>query len=882
MFSAKYAHYFQKKSIFVYNFKCAMKKTLFLFLLILHFWSLWGNGYYCKTIGLKEKLSLAAVTDVTYDGNGGLWIGTRFGLNQYRNGKIQTFLDDGRGKIQGNYINLVHMDTWGNLWTSTDKGLFLYDKSSDSFQLLSEEPVTCAVDDGEGIWFGAHFGLKYYSSKDKTLTSHDSEIYTDYQALYLYQGKILSLDKKEGLLWGEEALPLPELSGSMIMASALHEDKLYLSLLNDGLVVYDLALRHTVLTLKSGEHGFPYAPLLALLVLDNELWMGFDGAGILSLDLENYQWKSIEKSPVNDGERIPLSVTKLYEDPLGNVWIGSVRSGLIGLKWSPVKSFNLTSIYPTAENVIIDVFSSSDGYIYLGTDGSGICRYSPQTGISLAPRMEGIKVTSVADFDEKTLLIATYNLGFFLVDRVTGARRPFTLVDRNTNAAECFNSNAPTIYNLENGNLLLLAVHPYEYNPSTRKFLSFMDDTEGLATEIVPIGPGNGTFYAYSSDGLFSLDLSEHRVSRIYAPDLETGSLNTAVFHGGHIWFGTNYGLFTFDPRNSTVLKLDSGLFSRVSRLQSNGTDNLWIAADNTLFLRRNSVVEMTGENRGVPANEILSSTCTPDGTIYLGGTAGVVEIGADCYFSEDKDKIVELRDAASDELVLPHNYSSLSISVNLAGADPFERILYRYHLMGASEMTTETFEDSIPLPALKPGNYKLEVSYLRSDGTWSEAQQVSSIRVKYPWFLSMPMILIYILLGMTLIAISVDRLSRSRLKALEAELLAKNRAFIGKIDEYIDQHLGNPQLNVAQIAEHMAMSRATLYHKIHSAYGKGVAEIVEERRMAKAEELLRSSSLSVLDISEKVGYSTSRYFSTRFKQIHDGVTPLKYRQANQ
>lgn len=859
-----------------------MKKTLFSFILLVQFWSMWADGYYCKTIGLKEKLSLAAVTDVTYDGKGGLWIGTRFGLNQYRNGRIQTYLDDGRGRILGNYVNLVHLDSWGNLWTSTDKGLFLYDKSSDSFRLLSEDPVTCAVDDEEGVWFGAHFGLKYYSGKDKALSSSESEIYTDYQALYLYQGMLLTLDKKEGLTWGGEVLPLPELNGSMIMASALHEDKLYLSLLNDGLIVYDLTLRHTVFSLKSGEDGFPYEPLLALLVMDDELWMGFDGAGILSLSLSDYQWKSIEKSPVNDGERIPLSVTRLYKDPLGNVWIGSVRSGLIGLKWSPVKSFNLTSIYPTAENVIIDVFSSSDGYIYLGTDGSGIGRYSPQTGITLAPRMEGIKVTSVADFDEKTLLIATYNLGFFLVDRVTGARRPFTLVDRSTNAAECFNSNAPTIYNLENGNLLLLAVHPYEYNSSTRKFLSFMDDTEGLATEIVPIGPGNGTFYAYSSAGLFTLDLVKHRISRIYEPDLKTGSINTAVFHEGYIWFGTNYGLFTFDPRNATVNKLDSGLFSRVSRLQSNGTDNLWIAADNTLFLRRNDVVEMTGENRGVPANEILSSTCTPDGTIYLGGTTGVVEIGADCYFSEDRNKKVELRDASSGKLVLPYNYSSLAVSVNLAGADPFERILYRYHLLGASELTTETFEDSISLPALKPGNYRLDVSYLRSDGTWSEAQQVSAIRIKNPWYSSMAMILIYILTSISLIVISVDRLSRRRLKVLEAELLAKNRAFIGKIDEYIDQHLGNPQLNVAQIAEHMAMSRATLYHKIHSAYGKGVAEIVEERRMAKAEELLRSSSLSVLDISEKVGYSTSRYFSTRFKQIHDGVTPLKYRQANQ
>ena len=858
-----------------------MKRSLISLFLMLQIWSLRAEGYYGKNIGLDEKLSLSAVTDVTYDGKGGLWIGTRFGLNQYRNGKNQTYLDDGRGKIKGNYVNLVYMDSQENLWASTDKGLFIYDNTSDSFRLMSEEAVTCAVDDGKGVWFGAHFGMKYYSAKDHSLSSRESEIYTDYQALYIYQGKLLALDKKEGLMLGEESLPLPQLEGGMIMASALHGDILYLSLLNTGLIVYDLKQRQSVYSLRIGEKGFPTDPLLAMLIVDNALWMGFDGAGILSMDLETRQIKEIEQNPEQAGGRIPLSVTKLYRDPLGNVWIGSVRSGITGLKWSPVKSFNITSAYPSAENVIIDVFSSSDGDIYPGTDGSGICRYSPATGIKLAHNMEGLKVTSIADFDNANLLIATYNRGLFLVNRKTGIRHPFELVDKETNALECFNSNAPVLYNLEDGSLLILAVHTYIYNQHTGKFTRLQDNTDGHGTELIPIGPGNGTFYAYSSEGLYTIHLLENSISRIFESNMETGGINTASLHGGLIWFGTNYGLFAFDPRSGIARKLDSGLFLRVSRLQSNGTDNLWIAADNTLFLRRNSVVEMTGENRGVPANEFLSSACTPDGTIYLGGTAGLVEIGADCYFSRDTDKKVELRDFSSGKIELPYNYSSLDIAVNLTGADPFERNMYRYHLSGASEMTTESFEDNIPLPALKTGNYQLDVAYLRSDGTWSEPQRVASIRIKAPWYWTSPMIVIYILLTITMVIVSVEWLSRRRLLAQEAELLARDHAFATKLSQYIEENLGDPQLNVAQIAEHMAMSRATLYYKINTTYGKGVAEVVEEMRMAKAEELLGTTSLSVLDISEKVGYSTSRYFSTRFKQCHEGITPLKYRQSH-
>ena len=87
--------------------------------------------------------------------------------------------------------------------------------------------------------------------------------------------------------------------------------------------------------------------------------------------------------------------------------------------------------------------------------------------------------------------------------------------------------------------------------------------------------------------------------------------------------------------------------------------------------------------------------------------------------------------------------------------------------------------------------------------------------------------------------------------------------------------------MNVVEIATNMAMSRASLYYKVNAMFGKGVAELIEERRMERAEDLLKNSVMSVLEISEKVGYSTPRYFSTRFKQRHNGVTPLKYRQNN-
>ena len=863
-----------------------MKKSLILFCLMLQFWSLAADGYYSKHIGIDNGLSQSAITAMAYDSRGSFWIGTRFGLNEYRNGRLRTFLDDGTSRIEGTYIYLLHCDAQGDLWASTDKGLFRYDAHTDSFAMISESTVTAAVDTDSGTWFGSHFGLKFYSGQTGRLEGEDTDIYSDYQQLFFHGGDLYALDKKNGLVryvdGTEEVVPFPELEGNTVMASALDGGILYLSLLNFGLIGYDLDERRVVFRQRGGEGGLPQEPLLALMVVEDKLWMGFDGASVWIMDTGSRHLEPLRLQPAQSGGHIPLSVTSLYDDPHGNVWIGSVRFGITGLKRSPIKSFSLTDADPAAENVIISLCSSVDGSIYLGTDGSGIWKYTQAGGLSFFSGNDGLKVTSIADFDDRTLCIATYNRGFFLIDRASGGLRPFTLVDEKTNAIECFSSNSPTIHRLADGRILFLAVDAYIYSPLTRRFEVLTDESGGDGMELVVIGSaGNGTLYAYTGTGLFTINTESKTVNVLFRSTVDSGSVNTAVYHGGLIWFGSNYGLFSFDPRSGNVRKVESGLFSRVSRLESNGSDILWIAANNSLFLSRNGVMEMTGENRGVPANEILSSTCAPDGTVFLGGTAGLVEIGADCFFSVDENKTLELQDEASRSIRVPYNYTSLQINVNLAGADPFERVLYRYSVSGASELTIESFEQSISLPALKPGRYNVKASYLKSDGTWSTPQSLSELRVKQPWFASTGMIMIYVLMSVLLIAFLIDWISRKRINALEAELRARDAVFTGKVEAFIDEHLADTQLSVADLANHMAMSRATLYYKMNSAFGKGVAEVIEEKRMAKAEDLLSNSSFSVLDISEKVGYSTSRYFSTRFKLLHDGLTPLKYRQLH-
>ena len=100
----------------------------------------------------------------------------------------------------------------------------------------------------------------------------------------------------------------------------------------------------------------------------------------------------------------------------------------------------------------------------------------------------------------------------------------------------------------------------------------------------------------------------------------------------------------------------------------------------------------------------------------------------------------------------------------------------------------------------------------------------------------------------------------------------------IGKLNSYVEEHMSDNTLNVADIAREAAMSRASLYSKVKAITGMGVAQYVEDLRIRRACHLLKETRKSVAEISEEVGFSSPNYFSMRFKQAV-GISPLTFRK---
>lgn len=83
---------------------------------------------------------------------------------------------------------------------------------------------------------------------------------------------------------------------------------------------------------------------------------------------------------------------------------------------------------------------------------------------------------------------------------------------------------------------------------------------------------------------------------------------------------------------------------------------------------------------------------------------------------------------------------------------------------------------------------------------------------------------------------------------------------------------------SVEEICEDMGISRAYFHRLYQQAFGVTCGQDIIESRLIQASELLRSTELSINEISEICGYETDGYFIKQFKK-HKGSTPVEYRR---
>lgn len=103
---------------------------------------------------------------------------------------------------------------------------------------------------------------------------------------------------------------------------------------------------------------------------------------------------------------------------------------------------------------------------------------------------------------------------------------------------------------------------------------------------------------------------------------------------------------------------------------------------------------------------------------------------------------------------------------------------------------------------------------------------------------------------------------------------------YIEVVVDYIEKNYAS-YITLDHVAEKVFLNPVYLSYLFKKVTGVKFSDYLNELRVKKATELLENSTLRIGEISTKVGYKDSRYFSEVFKK-RMGLTPNEYRNKNQ
>jgi AraC-like DNA-binding protein len=94
---------------------------------------------------------------------------------------------------------------------------------------------------------------------------------------------------------------------------------------------------------------------------------------------------------------------------------------------------------------------------------------------------------------------------------------------------------------------------------------------------------------------------------------------------------------------------------------------------------------------------------------------------------------------------------------------------------------------------------------------------------------------------------------------------------------DHVDRHYAEP-LDLESLAAVAALSKWHFHRLFRSTYGLSPAAYVTQRRVERAQDLLRATNLTVTEVCHAVGFSSLGSFSSRFRELV-GETPSEFQR---
>ena len=121
-----------------------------------------------------------------------------------------------------------------------------------------------------------------------------------------------------------------------------------------------------------------------------------------------------------------------------------------------------------------------------------------------------------------------------------------------------------------------------------------------------------------------------------------------------------------------------------------------------------------------------------------------------------------------------------------------------------------------------------------------------------------------------------VDKQTILKLEPTEVVITSKDETFLREVIQIVETQMSDTSFTIDVAVNAMAMGRTTFYKKIKSLTNMSPVEFIRDIRLKRAKQLLDTGELTVTEVAYKVGFNSSGYFSTCFKEMYQ-VSPSDY-----
>ena len=464
-------------------------------------------------LSVAEGLSQSTVLCILQDSKGLMWVGTENGLNQYD----------------------------GYQFT-------VYKHHPNNPNSLSSNYIWSIQEEREGIlWVGTNNGLNRFDTIHQTVKQyfhHDNDpsslSHNDIRAVY---------KDRQGTIWVGTVFGLNRFDPK-----------------TETFIRYQ-SQEHDPTSLSSNQINWTRS-----IYEDRQgnFWIGTFGGGLNKLDRRTGVFTHFRHQPDNPHSLGNEEINAIYQDQSGTLWIAGSKG---------LDRFDSTTHMAThylQELVFLDVYSDTKGFLWLGTDGSGVYHLNPETGHFEHYGYDSRKPTGLNNgfinvfYEDRAgaLWVGTWGGGVNKFDPIT---KPFGFHPYQPYNPEGL--SAPAIFDIHEdaeGQTLWMSTEGgglNQFNRKTGTFIHYRHDDNNLNSlsddsVYSMFQDKQGKLWIGTWGGLNYFDPVKKEFTRYLADENHPNSLSGNEVYSllqdrqGHLWIGTWYsGLNRFNPKTQSFTR---------------------------------------------------------------------------------------------------------------------------------------------------------------------------------------------------------------------------------------------------------------------------------------------------------------------------------------